>query len=126
MSSDPRQAVRRDRLDQAIARDGDGCFWCRRPFSRLVPPTTDHLIPKLRGGPSWLANEVAACRRCNADRGHRAPSDWLTECAGRGWHPDRAATRALLVALAAELIERGGHRAARAAVDAQLRRLTPG
>ena len=123
MTSDPRQPVRRDRLEQAIARDGDGCFWCRRPFGRLVPPTTDHLVPRLRGGPSWLANEVAACRRCNAQRGHRAPSDWLTECEGRGWAPDRAATRALLVALDAELRERGGHRAARAAVDAQLRRL---
>nr|WP_111767924.1 HNH endonuclease [Nakamurella deserti] len=126
MTSDPRQPVRRDRLEQAVARDGNRCFWCRRPFGRLVTPTTDHLIPKLRGGPSWLTNEVAACRRCNADRGHQAPSDWLAECEGRGWEPDRSATRALLVALDAELRVRGGHRAARTAVDAQLRRLPPG
>lgn len=126
MTSAPRQPARRDRLERAIARDGDGCFWCRRAFGRLVPPTTDHLIPRVRGGPSWLANEVAACRRCNADRGHRSPSDWLTECESRGWSPDRAATRALLVALAAELDERGGHRDARIAVDGQLRRLPPG
>lgn len=125
MTSAPRQPDRRDRLEWAIVRDGDGCFWCRRPFSRLVPPTTDHLIPRVRGGPSRLANEVAACRRCNAERGHRAPSDWLAECEGRGWQPDRAATRALLVALAAELADGGGHRAARYAVDAQLRRLSP-
>ena len=125
MTSDPRQPVRRDRLEQAIARDGDRCFWCRRPFSRLVPPTTDHLIPRAKGGPSRLTNEVAACRRCNADRGHRSPSDWLTECEGRGWEPDRAATRSLLVALAADLVATGGHRAARAAVDGQLRRLRP-
>lgn len=126
MNSEPRQSARRDRLEQAVERDGDGCFWCRRPFGRLVPPTTDHLVPRVRGGPSWLANEVAACRRCNADRGHRSPSDWLNECENRGWTPDRAATRALLVALAAELVVRGGHRAARDAVDGQLRRLPAG
>ena len=34
-----------------------------------------------------------------------------------------SATRSLLVSLDAELRERGGHRPARAAVDAQLRRL---
>ncbi len=126
MTSDPRQPRRRDRLDDARVRDGDRCFWCRRPFSRLVAPTTDHLIPRVRGGPSWLSNEVAACRRCNAERGHRSPSDWLTACEERGWEPDRAAAQALLVDLAAELEVRGGHRAARQAVDAQLRRLPPG
>lgn len=123
MTAAPRQPDRRNRLARAVARDGDRCFWCGRAFSRLVPPTTDHLIPRLRGGPSWLANEVAACRRCNAERGHRSPSDWLTECDGRGWAADRAATRSLLAALAVELTRRGGHRAARTAVDAQLRRL---
>jgi 5-methylcytosine-specific restriction endonuclease McrA len=123
VTSDPQQPDRRDRLVRAVAREGDRCFWCRRPFSRLVPPTTDHLIPRVRGGPSWQANEVAACRRCNAERGHRSPSDWLTACEERGWEPDRRATRALLVTLAAEIARRGGHRTARDAVDAQLRRL---
>ena len=92
---------------------------------RLARPTLEHVVPRLKGGPAWIENEVAACRRCNADRGHRSPTDWLTECEGRGWQPDRAATRSLLVALAADLMATGGHRAARAAVDGQLRRLRP-
>ena len=119
-SGDP---ARPARLQLAIERDGDHCFWCGRTFAPLVPPTTDHLIPRLKGGPSWLANEVAACRRCNADRGHRSPVDWLAECVGRGWSPDPAAVRRLLIALDAAIADRGGYRAARSAVDAQLRRL---
>lgn len=53
----------------ARQRDPDTCLWCGRPFAGLVRPTTDHLIPKVKGGPSWLEKEVAACRRCNGERG---------------------------------------------------------
>ena len=119
----PGGPARSVRLQQAIERDGDRCFWCGRPFARLVPATTDHLIPRLKGGPSWLENEVAACRRCNSDRGHRSPVDWMADCVGRGWSPDETAVRRLLLALDAAIAERGGHRAARSSVDAQLRRL---
>ena len=104
-------------------RDGASCVWCGRAFGGMVTPTTDHLVPRTKGGPSWLQNEVAACRRCNADRGHRSPVDWLTECEARGWQPRRDVVVAVLGALAVAIDERGGHRKALGYVDAQLRRL---
>jgi hypothetical protein len=106
-----------------VDRDGATCIWCGRPFDRLVPPTTEHVVPKLKGGPSWLENEVAACRRCNAERGHRGPVDWLEECRRRGWHPDEPRLRRALAGLADAIAREGGRRRARPYLDAQLRRL---
>jgi hypothetical protein len=115
--------VREARLVQAIARDGDTCVWCGRRFGELVRPTTEHLIPRVKGGPSWLSNEVAACRRCNSERGHRTPTWWLQECRRRGWRPDRDRVVRVLSDLSREIAERGGQRRARPYLDAQLRQL---
>jgi 5-methylcytosine-specific restriction endonuclease McrA len=106
-----------------IERDGPVCIWCGRLFSALVPPTTDHLVPRVKGGPSWLENEVGACRRCNRERGHLTPAEWLDECRRRGWHPDLATVVAVLQALDAAIAERGGQRRARPYIASQLRRL---
>ena len=120
MSAQPDRATR---LRAAVARDGDTCVWCGRPFSALVPPTTEHVVPRLKGGPSWPENEVAACRRCNSGRGHRSPVDWLEECRRRGWEPDEPRLARALAALADAISREGGQRRARPYVDAQLRRL---
>ena len=111
------------RLLAAVERDGPTCIWCGRPFTAQVAPSTEHVVPRVKGGPSWLENEVAACRRCNSERGHtatgrvaggvraprlaarRGPADPGARRAGRG---DRL---------------RGGQRRARPYLDAQLRRL---
>jgi len=119
----PRRAPRAERLRLAVERDGARCVWCGRAFGPLVPPTREHLVPRAKGGPSWLENEVPACRRCNAERGHRGVVEWLEECGRRGWEPDGAAVARSLDALAAAIAERGGQRRARAYVAAQLRRL---
>ncbi len=115
---------RRDRLEVILERDGRHCVWCRRGVDTdLVRATTEHVVPRIKGGPSWLENEVAACARCNGQRGHRTPADWLTECEGRGWDPDVDAVVASLERLEAAIAERGGQRRARRYLDAQLRRL---
>lgn len=82
------QLGRAARLTAAILRDGPRCVWCSRPFDELVVPTTDHLIPRVKGGPSWPENELAACRRCNSQRGHLPPVEWIQERRRRGWRPD--------------------------------------
>lgn len=120
----PEQPDRATRLRSAAARDGERCVWCRRPCTALVRPTTDHLVPKVKGGPSWLENEVVACRRCNGERGHRSPAEWLEECARRGWNPDVDAVLRTLRALETAIAERGGRRRARPYLASQLRRLT--
>ena len=113
---------RSERLAAVLIRDGDRCVWCGRPFAGLVQPTTDHLVPRVKGGPSWIENEVAACRRCNGQRGHQAPTDWLDECERRGWSPNRAALQAALQALETAIDARGGQRRASKYLGAQWRR----
>jgi len=117
------QLGRGQRLTAALGRDGDTCIWCGRRFWDLVPPTTEHLVPRVKGGPSWLENVVAACRRCNGERGHRRAVDWLEECERRGWSPDAERLQRVLESLATAIRDRGGQRRARPYLDAQLRRL---
>ncbi|MFP5488697.1 MAG: HNH endonuclease, partial [Acidimicrobiia bacterium] len=71
-------------------------------------------------------NELAACKRCNNERGHRTPGEWFDECDRRGWDPDRATIVRALEALDAAITERGGQRRARPYVASQLRRLRAG
>ena len=115
---------RRERLRAILDRDGSGCVWCRRPIDTdLVRATTEHVVPRIKGGPSWIENELAACARCNRQRGHRTPAEWIDECERRGWEPDVGAVVAALRSLQVAIAERGGQRRARPYVAAQLRRL---
>lgn len=115
-------ADRPERLRRAVADQGGRCLWCDTAFDRLVPATTDHLVPRLKGGPSVAENEVAACRTCNARRGHLGPSAWLARRREQGWTPDIATVADLLRRLDGALGD-GGHRKVRRYIDAQLRRL---
>lgn len=117
------QPARAERLERAVAEQHGRCLWCGRPFGPLVVPTTDHVVPRVKGGPSWPENEVAACRRCNGQRGHLSPADWYLEAQRRGWEPDGAALLARLEALDAAIRGRGGQRRARPYLAAQQRRL---
>jgi len=117
---------RAERRHVAVARDGRRCVWCGRAFEGLVAVTTEHVVPRIKGGPSWIENEVAACRRCNGERGHLTPAEWIEECERRGWSPDRAAVVRALVSLEAAIAARGGQRRARPYVASQLRRLRRG
>jgi uncharacterized protein YfaT (DUF1175 family) len=117
------QPGRQERLRSAVERDGPRCVWCRRECTGLVRATTDHLVPKVKGGPSWLENEVVACARCNRERGHRSPTDWVAECERRGWAPDADAVARALRSLERAIVERGGQRRARPYLAAQLRRV---
>ncbi len=108
-----------------LERDGAACVWCGRDLEvGLVAATTEHVVPRIKGGPSWIENEVAACKRCNGQRGHLTPAEWITECEGRGWRPDRSTIVRVLGLLEAAIEERGGQRRARPYVRSQIRRLT--
>ena len=119
----PARPDRATRLRRVVERDGPCCVWCRRECSGLVRTTTDHLVPKVKGGPSWLENEVLACPRCNRERGHASPADWLAECERRGWDPDVGAVVGALRSLERAIRVRGGRRRARPYLATQLRRL---
>jgi len=115
---------RRARMEQILERDGPFCVWCGRVLNvGLVPATTEHVVPRIKGGPSWVENEVAACRRCNGQRGHLTPAEWMDECERRGWAPRRDVIVRTLRALEAAIAVRGGQRRARPYIASQLRRL---
>ena len=115
---------RRRRLELILDRDGPTCVWCGCEVDTpLVQATTEHVVPRLKGGPSWLENEVAACKRCNGRRGHRNLVDWADECDGSGWNVDRHRLVRVLKSLDARIAEQGGQRKARPYIRSQLRRL---
>ena len=122
---DVAQPNRSRRMALILERDGPTCVWCGRRFEGLVQSTTEHLVPRLKGGPSWIQNEVAACRRCNRQRGHSTLCDWADECERRGWSVDRDRLIRTLEALGGAIAERGGQRRARPWLASQLRRLRP-
>ncbi len=107
-----------------MRRDGAVCVWCGRHIDTdLVGATTEHVVPRSKGGPSWIENELAACARCNHDRGHRGLAEFADECEGLGRTPDRGALVDALERLDAAIQVRGGQRRARRYLDSQLRRL---
>lgn len=116
--------ARRERMRLVLERDGAECIWCRRSIDvGLVEATTEHLVPRIKGGPSILENEVAACRRCNGARGHVTPAEWIVECQGRGWQPNVDAVLAALRRLRSLWIAQGGLRRVRPYVESQIRRI---
>ena len=119
-----RQPNRRERLEKILLRDGPYCVWCSAPLdSRLNLPTTEHLVPRIKGGPSWAENELAACKRCNNERGHQSPAGFLVDCLGLGRQPRTEVIVAALERLREAIRERGGQRRARPYIESQLRRL---
>lgn len=119
-----RQLNRRERMALILERDGPYCIWCSTPLGdTLNPPTTEHLVPRIKGGPSWIENEVAACKRCNNERGHQSPAGWLNDCEGMGRTPRPDIIIAALERLQNAIRDRGGQRRARPYIDSQLRRL---
>lgn len=118
---------RSDRLAAVVDGQQGRCLWCGRSFGTLVRPTVDHLVPRLKGGPTTPANLVAACTTCNARRGHLAPLAWRDRCAAEGPGtpgsvPSDGVLRALFDRLEASLGD-GGHRRVREYLDGQRRRL---
>lgn len=124
MSRQPLGIPRRERMRLILERDGQHCVWCRRPLSaddRLA--SLEHVVPRLKGGPAWIDNEVVACRACNRKRGHRSPTAYLDELERQGLQPDRAAIEAALRRLDEAIELHGGQRRARPYLAGQLRRL---
>src|ERR1700682_6629692 len=51
-----------------LRRDGYTCQYCRRRGEKL---TVDHVMPRSRGGQTTWVNGVAACPKCNLQKGNR-------------------------------------------------------
>lgn len=55
-----------------LRRDHYTCQYCGRRGERL---TVDHVVPRSRGGDTTWTNVVAACLRCNLDKGNQSPAE---------------------------------------------------
>jgi len=51
-----------------LRRDNYQCQYCGRRGERL---TVDHIVPRSKGGETTWVNTVAACLRCNLQKGNR-------------------------------------------------------
>ncbi len=120
----PHEPSRAERLSLIQDRDGGCCVWCSREFDgRHVRATTEHLIARVKGGPSWIENELAACSRCNHERGHASPVQWLDEVRMRGREPRPDVVEAGLRRLADRIAAEGGARRIRKTLASELRKL---
>ena len=63
--------------DDVFARDGYRCVYCGEQFP-VEGLTVDHVQPRVRGGDNSGGNVVTACGGCNALKGHRRLSEFLT------------------------------------------------
>jgi 5-methylcytosine-specific restriction endonuclease McrA len=55
---------------ELVKAQGGVCFYCGRSFGKCGrTPTLDHKLPQWLGGTWDRRNLVAACRKCNFDKG---------------------------------------------------------
>lgn len=125
MARDARQLSPQARLEHLLELGGSRCAWCgydlEKPNAR---PTRDHVVPKIKGGPTRLENEVASCGSCNRQRGHASPSQFIeTSRRDRGLDPNAALVADQLEALDAAIAREGGMRKIRDYVTREARRV---
>jgi 5-methylcytosine-specific restriction endonuclease McrA len=120
-----RQLPPQERLAVLSELTGGTCTWCGYDLSKTnARPTRDHLVPKIKGGPTRLENEVAACGSCNGLRGTTAPGQWIEECRrNRGVEPKVDVVASQLRALTEAIAREGGMRKIRDYVARELKRV---
>ncbi|MFF0131553.1 HNH endonuclease [Streptomyces mirabilis] len=64
---------RRARKQRLAARDGQQCYYCRRPFLELREATADHIAPVSLWRTWSVSALVLACRSCNDTKADRLP-----------------------------------------------------
>ena len=101
------------------------CAWCGYDLTKPnARPTRDHIVPKIKGGPTRVENEVASCGSCNQKRGHASPSQYVESSRDeRGLEPDAALVADQLDALDAAIQREGGMRKIRDYVTREARRV---
>lgn len=125
MTRDTRQMHPAARLEHLLELGNHRCAWCGYDLTKPnARPTRDHVVPKIKGGPTRLENEVASCGSCNQKRGHASPSQWIEQCRDqRGLQPAAALVADQLDALSAAIQREGGMRRIRDYVSREARRV---
>lgn len=69
----PKNRVRYSKHN-VFARDRWQCAYCRRKFDK-EDLTTDHILPKARGGKTCWENIVTCCKDCNTRKKDKTPQE---------------------------------------------------
>ena len=125
MSRDTRQMSPEARLDHLLELGEWRCAWCGYDLEKSnARPTRDHIVPKVKGGPTRLENEVASCSSCNNKRGNDSPSQFIESSRrDRGLEPNAALVADQLDALDAAIARDGGMRKIRDYVTREAKRV---
>lgn len=83
-------------LGEIAQQQGWCCFWCGVLMTRPTATqrsyddaTIEHVIPRWLGGDKRRGNIVAACRKCNGDRGGMHRPDRVDPTGFDGWFKRR-------------------------------------
>lgn len=125
MPHDSRQLPPAARLERLLKLGESRCAWCGYDLTKPnARPTRDHIVPKIKGGPTRLENEVASCGSCNQKRGHASPSQYIESSRrDRGLEPNAALVADQLDALIAAIEREGGMRKIRDYVAREAKRV---
>ena len=125
MEHSNRQLPPQLRLECLLELGGGRCAWCGFDLSKPnARPTRDHIVPKIKGGPTRLENEVASCGSCNKLRGHQTPSSFIESSRDqRGLTPNAALVARQLESLTEAIAREGGMRKIRDYVAREMRRV---
>ena len=69
--ADVESTLTADEWSALLTEHGDACAYCRRPFTVILPPQQDHVVPVSKGGPHTKDNVVPACKPCNSSKKDR-------------------------------------------------------
>lgn len=69
------------------ARDNYSCQYCAKKL-KAAELTFDHVLPRSRGGKTNWENIVAACQRCNREKGSRTPREASMKLLATPTRPD--------------------------------------
>ena len=123
--SEGRQLAPAARLERLLELGEHRCAWCGFDLDKpAARPTRDHIVPKIKGGPTRLENEVASCASCNQLRGHRSPSQFIEDSRReRGVESNAAHVADQLDSLDAAIKREGGMRKIRDYVVREAKRV---
>lgn len=77
-----RDNIPRPFVRHVLERDGYQCVYCgtqsdaATEASKKGRMSIDHIIPATRGGSTVVCNLACCCRRCNAEKNDRTPTEW--------------------------------------------------
>lgn len=65
-----------EQIHQLYLEQEGKCFYCNCDLNGVFQ--RDHYIPVSKGGTSWIENIRLSCRPCNASKGDKLPSEWIS------------------------------------------------